>query len=185
MIIFILLSLRTLLSPFISKKDYELHEESWNAYPYCRTVVTNPSYMKDSFRVVLETIHLSDTGDHPNPLEKPYMVPIELIDIAEPKSKELPNNLAQPSAHVARLPRGQTRGPLGGKGWVSRNRPVMTCYKQVTIVCKWGWLTKQLEKNIMKHYREVLLALHQKIWLSIALWFPMSMEMIKQMERDL
>ena len=174
MIIFILLSCRTLLLPIISKKDYELHEESWNAYPYCRTVVTNPSYMKDSFRVVLETIHLSDTGDHPNPLEKPYMVPIELIDIAEPKSKELPNNLAQPSAHVARLPRGQTRGPLGGKGWVSRNRPVMTCYKQVTIVCKWGWLTNQLEKSIMKYYREVLLALHQKIWLSIAQWFPMS-----------
>ena len=24
----------------------ELHEEAWNAYPYCKTVVTNPGFMK-------------------------------------------------------------------------------------------------------------------------------------------
>ena len=24
----------------------EIHEEAWNAYPYCRTVLSNPGYMK-------------------------------------------------------------------------------------------------------------------------------------------
>ena len=178
-----LVAFRTLLSPIISKSDYELHEESWNAYPYCRTVITNPSYMKDSFKVVLETMHLTDTGNHPNPLQKPYKVPSEVVDITEPKSKELPPDLGQPSAHVARL--SPTRGPLRGRGWVAKAHPVMTCYKQVTVICQWGWLTNKLEREIMKYYREVLLACHQKIWLDIAKWMPMSMEQIRLMERQL
>merc|ERR1719370_199668 len=38
----------------------ELHEEAWNAYPYCKTVVTNPGYMKDNFYIVIETYHIGD-----------------------------------------------------------------------------------------------------------------------------
>ena len=26
----------------------EIHEEAWNAYPYCKTVLSNPGYMKVS-----------------------------------------------------------------------------------------------------------------------------------------
>ena len=35
----------------------EIKEESWNAYPYCRTVYTNPSYMKDTFSIEIITWH--------------------------------------------------------------------------------------------------------------------------------
>ena len=28
------------------KGTLEMHEEAWNAYPYCKTVLTNPDYMK-------------------------------------------------------------------------------------------------------------------------------------------
>jgi hypothetical protein len=58
----------------------EIHEEAWNAYPYCKvrsspslpctaapqTVVTNPGYMKENFRIVVETYHLADRGDQEN-----------------------------------------------------------------------------------------------------------------------
>jgi len=33
------------------KGSLEIHEEAWNAYPYCRTVLTNPDFMKDGFLV--------------------------------------------------------------------------------------------------------------------------------------
>ena len=28
------------------KGSMEIHEEAWNAYPYCKTVLSNPGYMK-------------------------------------------------------------------------------------------------------------------------------------------
>ena len=48
------------------KGALELHEEAWNAYPYCKTVVTNPGYMKDNFFARVETIHLADRGTTEN-----------------------------------------------------------------------------------------------------------------------
>ncbi len=48
------------------KGALELHEEAWNAYPYCKTVVTNPGYMKDNFFIRIETIHLADRGTTEN-----------------------------------------------------------------------------------------------------------------------
>ncbi|XP_018414579.1 PREDICTED: phosphatidylinositol transfer protein beta isoform-like [Nanorana parkeri] len=37
------------------------HEKAWNAYPYCRTIVTN-EYMKDDFFIKIETWHKPDFG---------------------------------------------------------------------------------------------------------------------------
>ena len=171
------------MSPIISESDYVLHEESWNAYPYCRTIVTNPSYMKDSFRVILETIHLPDRGSDPNPLDRTYIGHSEEIDITGPKAKKLPENLGEPSAHMVMLNGGNRRGPLRGPGWVSRAKPVMTCYKQITVVCEFGFLTNTLEREIMNYYREIFLAFHQKVWLSIGHWIPLTLEQVRKAER--
>jgi hypothetical protein len=44
-----------------------LHEVAWNAHPvYCRTVITNPGYMKDNFTLKIETMCLPDRGDSEN-----------------------------------------------------------------------------------------------------------------------
>ncbi|QQP31700.1 Phosphatidylinositol transfer protein beta isoform [Caligus rogercresseyi] len=48
------------------KGSLEVHEEAWNAYPYCRTILTNPTYMKDNFYVKIETFHLPDRGESAN-----------------------------------------------------------------------------------------------------------------------
>merc|ERR1711962_1655930 len=44
----------------------EIHEEAWNAYPYCRTVISNPGYMKDSFCIAVETLHAEGYGELEN-----------------------------------------------------------------------------------------------------------------------
>ena len=74
------------------KGSLEIHEEAWNAYPYCKTVLSNPGYMKvngdfsihcvlkmqtvlerfiicfgqDNFYIIVETYHLPDRGDQAN-----------------------------------------------------------------------------------------------------------------------
>jgi len=54
----------------MGKDGFDFHEEAWNAYPYCKTVITNPGYMKDGFKVIIESLHLPDNGKTENGLEK-------------------------------------------------------------------------------------------------------------------
>jgi hypothetical protein len=42
-----------------------LHEEAWNAYPYCKTVLKNP-YMKEDMIIDISTLHLADRGESDN-----------------------------------------------------------------------------------------------------------------------
>jgi hypothetical protein len=37
------------------KGSLEIHEEAWNAYPYCKTVLSNPGYMKVLYTSYLTT----------------------------------------------------------------------------------------------------------------------------------
>lgn len=53
------------------KGSLEIHEEAWNAYPYCKTVITNPGYMKENFIIIIESYHIGDRGDKENVHELP------------------------------------------------------------------------------------------------------------------
>lgn len=78
----------------LPKNSLEIHEEAWNAYPYCKTVITvsticflkiishvlyilciliyysfflqNPGYMKENFVIMIESFHIDDVGDQHN-----------------------------------------------------------------------------------------------------------------------
>jgi hypothetical protein len=47
------------------ESSLSMHEEAWNAYPYCKTVLTNP-YMKDNMIIDISTLHVSDRGESEN-----------------------------------------------------------------------------------------------------------------------
>ena len=51
---------------FLFSKALDVQEEAWNAYPYCRTVITNPGYMKDNAYIKIETLHAQDAGTNEN-----------------------------------------------------------------------------------------------------------------------
>ena len=58
------------------KGSLEVTEEAWNCYPHCKTVISNPSYMKDKFHITIETIHREDdTGK----IENIHNLPPELL----------------------------------------------------------------------------------------------------------
>merc|ERR1719188_1215591 len=40
--------------------------EAWNTYPYCKTVLTNPGYMKGNALIKVETYHKAGRGDSEN-----------------------------------------------------------------------------------------------------------------------
>ncbi|KAH8042355.1 hypothetical protein HPB51_022073 [Rhipicephalus microplus] len=62
--------LESKVPPFIRmlmpKGSLAVHEEAWNAYPYCRTVLTNPDYMAGNFTLCIETMHAPDNGTQEN-----------------------------------------------------------------------------------------------------------------------
>ena len=48
-----------------AESSLTMHEEAWNAYPYCKTVLTNP-FMKESMLIDISTLHLADRGETEN-----------------------------------------------------------------------------------------------------------------------
>ncbi|CAG9104049.1 unnamed protein product [Plutella xylostella] len=137
-----------LLAP---KGSLEVHEEAWNAYPYCRTVLTNPGYMKENFVICIESLHVPDGGDQHNvhelPPEKLKIREVINIDIA---NDPLPSADYKPETDPTKFKSAKTgRGPLIGD-WKKDVKPVMTCYKLVTAEFKWFGLQPETDPTKFK-----------------------------------
>ncbi|CAJ0565703.1 unnamed protein product, partial [Mesorhabditis spiculigera] len=82
-----------LVQKMLPEEAFELHEESWNAYPYFKTVITDPGYMKKSFRLEIESMHHQDAGDTNNALntkhKKREVIELNIYDDQRPKSSEI------------------------------------------------------------------------------------------------
>ena len=175
---------RTIFRTVMGKGGLDLHEEAWNAYPYCKTVITNPNYMKDNFKVVIETLHLPDNGNSENVLGKSKkeldVIVIDLLDIIKEKTNLSQSVDANPVTYSSER---SGRGPLDPETWLESTKPIMTCYKTVTIHCKWGiGLQTTLEKFLMEKYRQTFLAFHQQIWCWTDEWYGMTLEELRELE---
>ena len=52
--------LQMISKPFLNGSSFEFHEESWNSYPYLKTVLTKPGHTKEDFCIEIESMHHSD-----------------------------------------------------------------------------------------------------------------------------
>ena len=105
---------RTLLKSVFGKGGLKVHEEAWNAYPYCKTVITNPGYLKDDFKIVFETLHVADAGTTENVLgmdDYKKLVDVVTLDIAGDKCSM---TACDPFAFRSEK---ANRGPLEKKVW--------------------------------------------------------------------
>ena len=164
----------------------ELQEEAWNAYPYCKTVLTNPGYMKENFTIKLETYHYADRGEtnniHQLSDELMQKREVEVVDIADPVSEDDYDPKTDPTKYVSEKTK---RGPLKnepGNKWQHKVDPVMTCYKLITIEFKWWGLQGQMEAFIMRQQRRLLINLHRQIFCSTDKWHGMTLEDIRVFE---
>ncbi|KAJ4941761.1 hypothetical protein JOQ06_011635 [Pogonophryne albipinna] len=100
---------------FAPEGSLVFHEKAWNAYPYCRTIVTN-EYMKDNFFIKIETWHKPDLGTQENvhkldssTWQNVAVVPIDIADRSEVSAADY-----KPDEDPAKFKSAKTgRGPLG------------------------------------------------------------------------
>ncbi|XP_061722345.1 phosphatidylinositol transfer protein alpha isoform isoform X1 [Cydia pomonella] len=170
-----------LLAP---KGSLEVHEEAWNAYPYCRTVLTNPGYMKDNFVICIESLHLPDGGDQNNvhelPPEKLKNREVVHIDIANDPLSSADYKAETDPTKFKSVKTG--RGPLVGPNWKADIKPVMTCYKLVTAEFKWFGLQSKVENVIHKSERRLFTIFHRQVFCSMDDWHGMTMADIRAIE---
>lgn len=164
------------------KGSLEIFEEAWNAYPYCKTVLTNPGYMKGNFFIKVETYHLPDRGDSENvhqlTKDQLKMRKVVHIDIA---NDPVISSDYKANEDPAKFKSKGGRGPLG-KGWQTTVEPVMTAYKLVTIEFKWMGLQNKVEKYAMDTERRLFNNFHRQLFCSIDRWIEMTMVDIREME---
>nr|XP_053645274.1 phosphatidylinositol transfer protein beta isoform-like isoform X1 [Cherax quadricarinatus] len=162
----------------------EIHEEAWNAYPYCRTIISNPGYMKDSFYITIETLHSADDGES----ENAHRLTGEKLKIREVVTVDVANDPVKPSDYKpnedpTRFKSEKTgRGPLQGPRWWKKCDPVMTCYKLVTCEFKWFGLQSRIEKFIQDVERRLFTNFHRQVFCWMDEWYGMTMDDIRQLE---
>ncbi|XP_011503545.1 PREDICTED: phosphatidylinositol transfer protein alpha isoform [Ceratosolen solmsi marchali] len=168
----------------LPKSSLEIHEEAWNAYPYCKTVISNPGYMKENFIIIIESYHIGDIGDQenvhelpPNKLKIREVVHIDIsndpIASADYKDDEDPRKFKSEKTG---------RGPLVGKDWKHQITPIMTCYKLVTCEFKWFGLQARVESYILKAERRLFTNFHRQVFCWIDRWHGLTMEDIRAIE---
>ncbi|KAL0266659.1 UNVERIFIED_CONTAM: hypothetical protein PYX00_009141 [Menopon gallinae] len=167
----------------LPKGSLEIHEEAWNAYPYCRTVISNPGYMKENFIIMIESFHIDDAGYQENvhrlPPEKLKQREVVHIDIANDK---IDANDYKSSDDPTLFKSEKTgRGPLAGK-WQESAQPIMTCYKLVTCEFKWFGLQNRVEHLIQKSERRLFTNFHRQVFCTMDKWYGLTMEDIRAIE---
>ena len=176
----------SLIRRIAPKGSLVVREEAWNAYPYCRTVVTN-DYMKEDFFVKIETMHLPDRGETENAhgldaktLKERKVINIDIAnDQVEPKDYK-------PDADPKTFKSVRTgRGPLAGSNWKETCEPVMCCYKLVTVNFKWFGLQTQIEKLIIKSEQRIFFNFHRELFCWIDQWYGLTMKDIRALEEKI
>ncbi|CRK98825.1 CLUMA_CG012024, isoform A [Clunio marinus] len=166
------------------KGSLEIHEEAWNAYPYCRTVITNPKWMKEKFTLIIETLHANDMGDQENVHEltgeKLKIREVVQVDIANDHIAHADYRESEDPTKFKSQKTG--RGPLIGPDWRKKVNPVMTCYKLVTCEFKWFGLQGRVENFIQKSERRLFTTFHRQVFCWIDQWHGLTMEDIRAIE---
>ncbi|CAJ0580872.1 unnamed protein product, partial [Mesorhabditis spiculigera] len=167
------------------KGSLAIHEEAWNAYPYCRTVLTNPDYMKDNFFVKVETIHLPDRGETENAHNLPPEVlakrEVVQLDIANDKEHLATSDIkAETSPNLYKSAK-TGRGPLA-PGWRKSCEPVMCAYKLVTVHFKWFGFQTMIEKFTHTQYPRLFSKFHREVFCWLDQWHGLTMQDIRAIE---
>ncbi|XP_057202857.1 phosphatidylinositol transfer protein, beta, like [Triplophysa rosa] len=165
------------------------HEKAWNAYPYCRTIVTN-EYMKDDFFIKIETWHKPDIGTTENPhglppeeWEEIEIVPIDIADRSQVDDVDYKPDEDPAIYHSEKTGRGPL-GPEWKKELHNGNCPYMTAYKLVTVHFRWWGLQGRVENFIHKQEKRLFTNFHRQLFCWLDRWVDLTMDDIRRMEEE-
>ncbi|CAJ0579543.1 unnamed protein product, partial [Mesorhabditis spiculigera] len=171
-----------LVQKMLPEAAFELHEESWNAYPYFKTVITNPGYMKKSFRLEIESMHLQDAGDTNNALntkhKKREVIELNIYDDQHLKASEIneKNDPRQVRSEKMEI------GPLEEDWMDAEGVSVMCAYKLVSVTFNWRGLGGRIERLFHKHYPSIFTKFHRDVYCKADEWWDKSLESIREHE---
>ncbi|KAL3530615.1 hypothetical protein ACH5RR_009937 [Cinchona calisaya] len=174
------------LTTFAPADALVMQEEAWNSYPRCKSVIKCPYFTR--FRLTIETIHKADNGlsENVHGLSKTELATreVETIDIASDTRDYWSYIIGRNSIDFSIFQSAMTgRGPLLD-GWQERCNPVMTAYKLVTIdVPYWGFGSR-LEQALLAGERALFLESHRNSFAWIDEWFGLSVEVLRELERQ-
>jgi len=166
---------------FIPGSALKLEEKAWNAYPYCKTVLKN-GWMGDSFTFTIESRHYNDDGKQENvhnlPPDQLKKREVDFIDIAADKvDKKDYKKEEDPS--LVRSEKAE-RGPLT-EGWKDK-KPLMTCYKLVSVEFKMFGFQGKVEKFLQTFERDLFLKFHRQVYCWLDEWYGMTLEDVRTFE---
>ena len=137
----------------------EVHEKSWNAFPYTRTYLTN-HYMKDAFYFDIETQHVAGGADRDN------MHNLDPATLARREVIKLDLNRVDPSDYQqdtdpTECPMERKSVSLKDGVWVDNNAngnlvPLSTVYSLQRITFVWWGLQSTMESIIVKAQNRLL-----------------------------
>jgi hypothetical protein len=173
-----------LLAPASALK---LDEESWDAFPSCKTVITN-RFFGERFSLTIESNHFDmDQGDRENALDlsadvlKKRLVHMVDIGADQPTDKNEYKESEDPRLYEPKK-YGERFQPLK-EGWKEKTETYMCCYKVVTILFKiWGVQGKG-ESFLMDMEGQIFLKFHKEIFSWLEDWFGLSMDEILANEK--
>ncbi|KAG8371370.1 hypothetical protein BUALT_Bualt13G0080600 [Buddleja alternifolia] len=161
-----------------------LQEESWNAYPRCKSVIKCPYFAR--FVLTVETFHKIDRGlsDNVHGLTKEQLAvrQVEMIDIASDTSDYWSYIVGTSNIDFSQFQSAISgRGPLLD-GWQEQCDPVMTAYKLVTLEMPYWGFGSKLEHALLAGERALFLESHRNCFGWIDEWFGLSVDMMRELE---
>ncbi|TKR77222.1 hypothetical protein L596_018235 [Steinernema carpocapsae] len=163
-----------------------IEEECWDAYPYIKTVLSNPGYMKENFLITVESMHLPDQGGTENALNLSEQVlkerQVVMLDICD--NSILSKTDVKPETDPNTFQSAKTgRGPLK-PDWHKTSKPVMCCYKVVSTQFKWLGFQSKVERLVQKQFARLFTRIHREIICWIDQWHHLSLAEMRKIEEE-
>merc|ERR1712232_157983 len=158
----------------------KIEEKAWNAFPHCRTELTNP-FMGARFTYTVDTYHFdNDRGEQENAhnLDKAQLKlrTVKTLDLVDP----IPDS-PDPTTFVSEK---TGKGKLE-KGWIQKEPVVMCAYKLITVDFKYFGIQNKMENFILSFQDNIIAKFHRQLFCWIDEWFGMSMDDIRAYEDKL
>ncbi|KAJ1726399.1 hypothetical protein LPJ61_005210 [Coemansia biformis] len=143
--------------------------------------------MKESFKMVTETMHLPDRGETENALNTDDDVlalrEVVYLDVAD-DSEQAKSSYKEEEDPKVYKSKKTGRGPLADGNWAETCNPVMTCYKLFTVEFKWWGLQTTVESLIMSYTRKAMHLMHRQLFCDTDEWFGMTIEELRALEDE-
>jgi len=161
-----------------------LDEEAWNAYPYCKTVVTN-EYLGENFILTIHTHHLPGRPDH----ENVHHLSAEELKHREVVIVDIAGNIPSADYTAAEDPtkfksKKTGRGPLP-EGWMKKTEPIMTAYKLVHFQFKKFGFQNLVEKKVIGYEERLFAKFHRQVFVWIDRWYGLTLDDVRRFEESI